>query len=327
MPAALAAIALCAAPAAADSGGEPAAGPAPTAAAQAFDGDTPLPDAAALARGCGKDYGCNYRFIPGLSRELTTAVISVGNAAINCTNKPMVIQRTVVLESSTTDNVAGEISGSATLEGTVDNTTNVSGSAGVDNKTEVTHTDHTAPTDKGPNTDIANGASIGVGGSLSGAAELKLSARASFSLAFKATYSHEWKRSSSETTDVKFTVKSGDELQFGVLNAMTRTVGELSVNGTGKLIKNIVVDSPSTVNVSTVVAQTFSARDRCLSVRPGFTPAPTATPTPNPPPAPGTGNRVAGTGGGQSEAAPRGAGARPVETYRLTPERTWVPLG
>ncbi|MEE1828534.1 hypothetical protein PUR61_41165 [Streptomyces sp. BE20] len=323
LPAALTALLLCAGPARADDGGAAAApgDPDAPAVARAFDGDAPLPDAPALARGCGKDYGCEFRIIPGLSRELTTAVVSAGNAAINCTNKPIVVERTVTLESSTTDNIAGEISGSATLEGTIDNTTNVSGSAGVDNKTEISHTDHTAPTDKGPNADIVNGASLGVAGSVSGAAELKLSAKATFALAFQARYSHTWKRTSTETTQVKFTVKSGDELQFGVLNAMTRTVGELTVNGTGKLIKNIVVDSPSSVNVSTVVAQTFSARDRCLSLHPGFTPAPNPAPTPAPAPPPG--NRGV-AGGGVFEAPPRTDGARPVGQYRLTSDGRWA---
>ncbi|MFJ4184582.1 hypothetical protein [Kitasatospora sp. NPDC089509] len=288
--------------------------------AQAFDGDTSLPDAPGVARGCGRDYGCSFRILPGLTKERTTAVVSAGNAVINCTNKPMTVQRTVALESSTTDNIAGEISGSATLEGTVDNTTKVEGSAGVSNTTDVTHTDHGPQADKGPTTDTVNGAAVNVGGTVSGSAELKLSARASFELAFKAAYSHTWKRSVSETTQVKFTVKSGDELQFGVLNAMTRTVGELSVDGTGKLVKNIVVDSPSTVNVSTVVAQTFSALNYCLTVRPGFTPAPSPTP--------GPGNRAAAGGaeGGLVEVPPGHGGDRPTARYRLTPERTWAPL-
>ncbi len=271
-------------------------------AAQAFDGDTPLADGPALARGCGQEYGCSFRVLPGLSREFTTAVVSLGNTAVNCTNKPITIERTVALESSTTDNIAGEISGSAMLEGTVDNTTDVSGSAGVSNTTTVGHTDHTAPTDKGPNADIANSGSVNVAGTVAGAAQLKLSAKATFALAFRASFSHEWKRTSTETTQVKFTVKPGDELQFGVLNAMTRTVGVLGVDGTGKLIKNVVVDSPSTVNVSSVVAQTFSATDRCLSLRPPGRSLPD----------------------GLVEVPPRTDRTAPAEQYRLTPDQTWV---
>ncbi|WP_441247804.1 hypothetical protein [Kitasatospora sp. McL0602] len=272
-------------------------------AAQAFDGDAPLADAPALARGCGQEYGCSFRVLPGLSREFTTAVVSLGNAAVNCTNKPITIERTVALESSTTDNIAGEISGSATLEGTIDNTTDVSGSAGISNTTTGTHTDITAPSDKGPNTSIANGGSVTVAGAVTGAAQLKLSAKATFALAFRASFSHEWKRTSTETTAVRFTVKSNDELQFGVLNAMTRTVGVLGVDGTGKLIKNVVVDSPSTVNVSSVVAQTFSASDRCLSLRP-----------------PGR----SAASGGLIEVAPSAAPAGPVERYQLGAEGRWV---
>ncbi|KJY27980.1 hypothetical protein VR45_33635, partial [Streptomyces sp. NRRL S-495] len=247
LPTVLAVLALGVGPALADE-----AAPAPGAAEE---------DAPTIAHRCGQEYDCSFRIIPGLTRELTSAVVSVGNAAINCTNRPIDVYRTVVLESSTTDNIAGEISGRAALEGTIDNTTDVSGSVSGSNKTEITHTDITAPSDKGPNSEISNGPTIAVGATGTAAAQLKLSAKASFELAFKATYSHEWKRTSTETTQVKFTVKAGDELQFGTLNAMTRTVGELTVGGIGKLIKNIIVDSPSTVNVSTVVAQTFSARD------------------------------------------------------------------
>ncbi|MFE3505609.1 hypothetical protein [Kitasatospora sp. NPDC059160] len=330
LTATLATLLASVAPALAEGGADaPAADPDAPPVAQAFDGDTPLPDAPAVARGCGQDHGCSFRIIPGLSRERTTAVVSAGNAVINCTNKPMTVERTVSLESSTTDNIAGEISGSATLEGTVDNTTKVEGSAGVDNKTEISHTDHGPQADKGPTTDVVNGASIGVGGTVSGSAELKLSAKATFALAFQAKYSHTWKRTSTETTQVKFTVKSGDELQFGVLNAMTRTVGELSVNGTGKLVKNIVVDSPSSVNVSTVVAQTFSALNYCLTVRPGFTPAPAPSPTPAPPP---PANRASdggpdgAPGGALIEAPPHQGDARPTGRYRLTPEGSWAPL-
>ncbi|MER8186923.1 hypothetical protein [Kitasatospora sp. NPDC094015] len=266
--------------------------------------DTAPQDAPAIARGCGPQYACEFRILPGLSREFTTAVVSVGNAAVNCTDRAIDVYRTVVLESSTTDNIGGEISGSATLSGTIDNTTDVSAGASGSNKTEITHTDHTAPTDKGPNADIANGATLAVGGSVSGAAQLKLSATATFALAFRATYSHEWRRSSTESTQVKFTVQPNDELQFGVLNAMTRTVGELRVDGLGKLIKNVIVDSPSSVNVSTVVAQTFSATDRCLSLRPPGRSAPA----------------------GLTEAAPRADGARPTARLRAAADGSWLPL-
>ncbi|MEV4558153.1 hypothetical protein AB0K51_14335 [Kitasatospora sp. NPDC049285] len=296
VPAALVTVlALCAGPAlAADGEAEPAA-------AQAFDGDTPLADAPALARGCGQGYGCSFRVIPGLSREFTTAVASVGNGAINCTDMPITVTRTVTLESSTTDNLAGEISGSATLTGTVDNTTDVKGSVGASNTTTGSHTDKTSPSDKGPNTETANGGSVNVAGTVTGAGQLKLSATASFQLAFQARYSHEWKRTSTETTEVTFTLQSGDQLQFGVLNAMTRTVGELLVEGASKLIKGVIVDSPSSVNVSTVVAQTFTNRSACLTLRP-------------------------------TRSTPEGLVEVPPSTveggrrYRLTPARSWEPL-
>ncbi|MGW4649567.1 hypothetical protein [Kitasatospora sp. NPDC004289] len=273
------------------------------AAAEAFEGATPLPDAAAVARGCGGEYGCSFRILPAGSREFTTAVMSLGNAAINCTNKPIDVHRTVILESTTTDNVSGEISGTATLEGTVDNTTTVAGSVGVSNKNEITHTDHTAPKDKGPNSEITSGATLAAGGSVGASGQVKLSAKATFSMAFKATYSKEWRRTNTETTQVKFTVRPGDELQFGVLNAMTRTVGELSVDGTGKLIKNVTVDSPSSVNVSTLVAQTFTSPDRCLTLRPPGRALPDQV----------------------LDLAPRTDGTRPDARYRLTADGAWAP--
>ncbi|MFE1319781.1 hypothetical protein [Kitasatospora phosalacinea] len=273
--------------------------------AQVFDGDTPVPGkaAAAVAHGCGREYGCSFRIIPGLSLERTAAVVSVGNTVINCTNKPIDVYRTVVLESSTTDNLAGEISGSATIEGTIDNTTDVSGKVDGSNKTEFSHTDKTSPTDKGPNTETTNGGSTTVSGSATAAGQLKLSATAAFQLAFKAAYSHEWKRTNTETTQVKFKVRTGQELQFGMLSAMTRTVGVMSVDGTGTTVKNILVTSPSSSNVSTVVAQTFNAKDYCLTLQP---------------------KRSLPEGEGVYEGTPHPAGQRPLAQYRLTDGQEWT---
>ncbi|WP_051733087.1 hypothetical protein [Kitasatospora phosalacinea] len=270
--------------------------------ARAFDGDTPLPDAAAVARGCGREYGCGFRFLPGLAVERTAAVVSVGNTVINCTNQKIAVYRTVVMESSATDNLAGEISGSATVEGTIDNTTNVSGTVANSDKTETSHTDTTAPKDKGPNTDTTTGGSSTTSSSATASGQLKLTATAAFQMAFKATYSHEWKRTNTETTQVKFTVDTNQELQFGVLNAMTRTVGVLSVDGTGTTIKNILVTSPSSSNISTVVAQTFNAKDYCLTLQP----------------------TRSLTGSGVHEGAPHPAGDRPQARYRLTGGQEWV---
>ncbi|BAJ32672.1 hypothetical protein KSE_69140 [Kitasatospora setae KM-6054] len=272
--------------------------------ARAFDGDTPLPDAAAVARGCGRDYGCGFRFIPGLTAERTSAVVSVGNTVINCTNKKINVYRTVVLESSATDNLAGEISGSATIEGTIDNTTNVSGTIAGSNKTETSHTDSTAPKDKGPNTDITNGVTTTVSGSATGAGQLKLTATAAFQLAFKAAYSHEWKRTNTESTQVKFQVGIGEELQFGMLSAMTRTVGVLTVDGTGMAVRNILVTSPSSSNISTVVAQTFNAKDICLTLRPQ--------------------RSLPGAEAGVYEGDPHPVGEQPLNRYYLTDRQEWA---
>ncbi|MEV7213280.1 hypothetical protein AB0O31_09335 [Kitasatospora cineracea] len=272
--------------------------------ARAFDGDTPLPDTAAVVRSCGQEHSCSFRFIPGLTAERTAAVVSVGNSVINCTNKKITVYRTVVLESSATDNLAGEISGSATIEGTIDNTTNVSGTVAGSSKTDTSHTDSTAPKDKGPNTDTTTGATTTVSGSATGSAQLKLTATAAFQLAFKAAYSHEWKRTNTESTQVKFQVGTGQELQFGMLSAMTRTVGVLSLDGTGTTVRNIVVTSPSSSNISTVVAQTFNAKDYCLTLQPK--------------------RAVPGAEAGVFEGTPHGSGEHPLEQYELTDRQEWV---
>ncbi|MFE4825687.1 hypothetical protein [Streptomyces sp. NPDC056672] len=274
--------------------------------ARAFDGDRALATVSEVTRLCGRTerYSCSFRIDPARSREYTSAVHSVANGAINCTNEPMTVTRTVALESGSTDNIGGEISGSGTIEGTAATDNEVSGSGTGQVTAQQTHqesdmasetkegtaklstTNHTAPKDKGPNqeTTVEGTASASATAehtvtsteqmtetgstTVASRSNIHLALKGAFTAAFKGTWNHTWSMTNTETTQVTFTIKANDELQFGALNAMTRTVGDLVVNGTGKLVKDVTVDGPSTVNSSTVVAQTFTNPDKCQTLRP-----------------------------------------------------------
>ncbi|MFE3828943.1 hypothetical protein [Streptomyces sp. NPDC059092] len=274
--------------------------------ARAFDRDKALPTVSEVTGLCGQTqrYACSFRIDPARSREFTSAVHSVANGAINCTNEPMTVSRTVALQSSSTDNIGGEISGSGTIEGTAATDNEVSGSgtgqvtaqqtqqesdkasATQTGSAKLGTTNHTAPKDKGPNqeTTVEGTATSSAtvehtsttteqmtemgSTTVASKSNIHLALRGAFTAAFKGTWNHTWSMTNTETTQVTFTVKANDELQFGALNAMTRTVGDLVVDGTGKLVKNVTVDGPSTVNSSTIVAQTFTNPDKCQTLRP-----------------------------------------------------------
>ncbi|WP_208876704.1 hypothetical protein [Streptomyces sp. PBH53] len=274
--------------------------------ARAFDGDKPLKSVDEVTSLCGqvKKYRCSFKLAPERAREYTSAVYSVSNGAINCTNADMTVKRTVELETSSTDNIGGEISGSGTIEGTAWTDNEVSGSATgevqaqqtlqnaakgsatKENTSKSSQTNHSAPKDKGPNQDTTSEATSKVSatvedtvtttgqmtekGSTTGAFKslIHLALRGAFTAAFKGTWNHEWSMTNTESTEVTFTLKPNDEIQFGALNSMSRVVGSLQVDGTGKLVKDIAVDGPSTVNSSTVVAQTYTNPDKCQTLRP-----------------------------------------------------------
>ncbi|GAA2840512.1 hypothetical protein GCM10010441_75920 [Kitasatospora paracochleata] len=103
--------------AAADGGGAPL--PYPT--AQALDGERPLVSTREVTSLCDQASACSFRMY-GAPREFMGSVLSVGNGAINCTDGDMEIERTVTFVTSSTDNIGGEISGSAAVEGGVDTT-------------------------------------------------------------------------------------------------------------------------------------------------------------------------------------------------------------
>ncbi|WP_406062840.1 hypothetical protein OG462_31700 [Streptomyces sp. NBC_01077] len=253
------------------------------AAAQEGPGETPVPRAltadgrpakvADVLKHCGtKRNACTFAIDRKLGREYVTAVKSLGNAVINCTQSDMAVERTVTLKTGTTDNIGGEISGQITAEGTVSATgsvtTNLTGEVSSENKTP--------DLDKGPTSANTAKTSVAGGATASGS----LSARLAFEAAFKATYSKSWTVENTEETVYKTTVKPHDMLVFGASAAMRRVVGSL-VADTGQRIIGIAVDSPSMVTSSTFIAQTYAASAGvCGGTRPTGNTAPTPAPDP-----------------------------------------------
>ncbi|MFJ9609615.1 hypothetical protein ACIRS1_25070 [Kitasatospora sp. NPDC101176] len=66
---------------------------------------------------------------------------------------------------------------------------------------------------------------------VSGSNALHLGAKATFALAFQASFSRQWQVQSTETTKAAFSVSPGDAIQLGVVNATSRTTGELKMPG------------------------------------------------------------------------------------------------
>ncbi|MEU7515150.1 hypothetical protein AB0B13_24600 [Streptomyces sp. NPDC042898] len=269
----------------------------PPAAAEEAPGETP---AAPVARAvtadgrpariadvleyCGtKRTACSFTIDPKRDREYASAVKSLGNAVVNCTKSDMGVDRTVTLRTSSTDNIGGEISGKITAEGTV----TASGEVTTNLSNDITSENKTPNLKDGPTSTNGTKTTVAGGGKVAGS----LSAKLAFEAAFKATYSKSWTTENTEATVYKTTVKPYDMLVFGASASMRRVVGDL-VTDTGKKILNVSVDSPSMVNSSTFVAQTYAVPDNlCGRKRPtGDT-------------ASDTDNADTGTGGGLRQAA------------------------
>ncbi|MEV0578521.1 hypothetical protein [Streptomyces sp. NPDC050392] len=245
------------APALADSG----EGPGETPTARAFTAERRPAKVEDVLKQCGaRRTACTFSIDPAKTREYATAVKSLGNAVVNCTVDPMSVDRTVTLRTSSTDNIGGEISGKVTAEGTVsasgEVTTNLSNETSMSNKT---------PNLKdGPTSENGNKTNVSGGAKASGS----MSAKLAFEAAFKATYSKSWTVDNTEATTYKTVVKPYDMLVFGASSAMRRVVGTLST-GQGGTVSGIAVDSPSMVNSSTFVAQTYAVPDNlCGRTRP-----------------------------------------------------------
>ncbi|WP_338932696.1 hypothetical protein WEB32_30185 [Streptomyces netropsis] len=264
-------------------GADPDTGVPPMPVARAYQGTTPLESPREVTRACALA-GCRFQLQQEDNREYLTAVSSVGNAVINCTNSDILIDRTLAFETSSTDNVGGEISGSTTTEGTIsttgqitfDATKEVSTDSTKDQTSDQSHSQWGANKNEGPTTEdvtktgtkdsnhigTKDTAKIGTMNNVA------LGAKAAFQLAFKATFSHSWTAKQTETTRHQMTVKSGDIVVFGVQNAMVRVQGVLSADKKKMNVKDVTVDSPSTVNSSLLNAQSFTMPNKCLTLRP-----------------------------------------------------------
>ncbi|MEU2549098.1 hypothetical protein ABZ618_27300 [Streptomyces roseolus] len=306
-----------------------------------------------------KGAGCDFRIAQG-PVEYLSAVTNVGSAIVNCSDADMTIEREVTLTSSTTDNVEGEISGSWEHEGTVDKTVwgedhaehtesarlQNTGTATVTGTTTATGTkrdqtstnngtvDHTAPKDKGPNTEThsfngtqnetttqtqATGQAQNSAetqtevtssstGSVTGHDELHVGVRDAFTTAFRLTAGRELTQSVQERMMYTITLKPKDILTLGAQNAMVRTQGTLRVNdsaGTAE-VKDITVNSPSTTNASSLIAQTYTDAGQCIGVRPSKNAA-----DPQPGPRPGAADPQPGPGALAEPQAPRPLAAAP----------------
>ncbi len=242
-------------------------GPGETPVARAVTADGRAAKIADILEYCGtKRTACSFTIDPKSDREYATAVRSLGNAVVNCTKSDMGVDRTVTLRTSSTDNIGGEISGKITAEGTV----TASGEVTTNLSNDITSENKTPNLKDGPTS--TNGTKTTVAGGAKAAGSM--SAKLAFEAAFKATYSKSWTVDNTETTVYKTTVKPYDMLVFGASAAMRRVVGKL-VTDTGSAIHNVSVDSPSMVNSSSFVAQTYAVPDKlCGRKRPAGDTAP-----------------------------------------------------
>ncbi|MFE9860301.1 hypothetical protein [Streptomyces sp. NPDC005780] len=245
------------APALADSGEAPQEVPV----ARAFTADHRAAKVDEVLKYCDtKRSACRFAIDPSKTREYATAVKSLGNAVVNCTVDPMSVDRTVTLRTSSTDNIGGEISGKVTAEGTV----SASGEVTTNLSNETSSSNKTPNLKDGPTSENGNKTNVSGGAKASGS----MSAKLAFEAAFKATYSKSWTVDNTETTTYKTVVKPYDMLVFGASSAMRRVVGTLTT-GQGSTVGPIAVDSPSMVNSSTFVAQTYAVPDNlCGRTRP-----------------------------------------------------------
>ncbi|MFD4633889.1 hypothetical protein ACFVYR_33870 [Streptomyces sp. NPDC058284] len=208
-------------------------------------------------------------------KEYNTAVVSVGNAVENCTDDPIIVTKEASLTSSSTDNIGGEISGSAMFEGTINNTASVTmddtaqvtGSATKQNATESTHQTWSPHSSKANSSSTSKASSqysataTGQNTAHVGATDTVLvGARASFTAAFRATFSKSWTKTASETMTHKFEVRPGRTLHFGASFAMATVTGDMTNKQNGNKLENFSMHTPSTANSSRLIAQAFNSQ-------------------------------------------------------------------
>ncbi|KND25809.1 hypothetical protein [Streptomyces acidiscabies] len=241
--------------------------PGPMPAARAVGPDGKPAKAEDVLKYCEtKQSACSFRINRSLTREFATAVRSLGNSVVNCTQSDMNVDRTVTLRTSSTDNIGGEISGKVSVEGTV----SASGEVTTNLSNDITSNHKTPNLKDGPTSENGTKTSVAGGAKLTGS----MSAKLAFEAAFKATYSKSWTVENTEATTYRTTVKAHDMLVFGASAAMRRVTGNL-LTDIGSKILGISVDSPSMVNTSSFVAQTYAAPPNvCQGTRPTGNTAP-----------------------------------------------------
>ncbi|MFG2640359.1 hypothetical protein ACGFYP_05220 [Streptomyces sp. NPDC048370] len=348
----------------------PSGDPAPVPKATRNGAPAPVKD---VLKSC-KGANCDFRITQGPT-EFLSAVTTVGSAVVNCSDADMTIEREVTLSSSITDNVEGEISGSWTHEGTVDKTvwgedhaehtesarlqntgtTTITGTKRDQTSTNNGTIDHSAPKDKGPNTEThsftatqnettsqtQNSAATqtevasSAKGSVTGHDELHVGVKDAFAAAFRLTAGRELTQSVEERMMYSITLKPKDILTLGAQNAMVRTQGTLRVNDSAgaATVENVSVNSPSTTNASSLISQTYTDAGQCIGVRPTKN---AADPQPGPRPRAGGGTtpspveqaprpHPAAPGLYEIPAPPAGSSPGPVKVVPLPPGTTAQP--
>ncbi|WP_182879056.1 hypothetical protein [Microbispora sp. H10949] len=257
-------------PMAASAGSEPTL---PT--ARAFDGDRPLPSVRPVTEYCAAHPGaCRFAVNKAGSGDFYSAVKSLGNAAINCTDDNITVARQITLRTGSSDNLGGEITGKIAVEGQL----NASGEVSAAVNAEGSGSFDTPNKQQGPSATF--GAKAGANGS--GKVGGSLGLKGAFEGAFKLAYQHTWTSEQTESTTYTTVVRPGDALVFGASAAMQRVAGTITVPN-GLHIHNVVVTGPSSVNTSTFVAETFVVGgNTCEQVHPHATTA--ADDNVNPPP-------------------------------------------
>ncbi|MFY0510751.1 hypothetical protein ACOMD4_10180 [Streptomyces anulatus] len=234
---------------------------------------------------------------------------------------------------------------SARLQNT--GTTTVTGTSTDTESKESGSTHHTSPKDKGPNdeqhgkivnqketqtqnqnsaetqTEVTSSST----GSVTAHDELHVGVREAFTTAFRLTAGRELTQSVEERMMYSITLKPKDILTLGAQNAMVRTQGTLRVNDSkgAATVENITVNSPSTANASSLIAQTYTDAGKCIGVRPAENAA-----DPQPGPRPGAADPQPGpqvpdvSGGGLHEIPAPPAGTEPSAT-RVIPLDSLAP--
>ncbi|MFF5970293.1 hypothetical protein ACFY7C_02090 [Streptomyces sp. NPDC012769] len=232
-----------------------------------------------------------------------------------------------------------QLSESASLQNT-QSTTNTDTSTQT-TTTENGHTHHTSPKDKGPNDEfsdktsnqtqtqgqVANTAETQTNvtstatGTVTAHDELHVGVRGAFNAAWRVTTGTSLTKAVEEKMVYHITLKPKDVLTLGAQNAMVSTQGTLHVNDSAgqATVEGITVHSPSTVNASSLIAQTYTDAGKCIGLRPA---AHAADPQPGPRPTRGMsvgGRPVAGQLPGLYETEAPPPGTRPSSVQIIRP--------